>query len=284
MNALQTVAKKCSVAVQWRGIVDGYSGHSNQYLKWCGERDPADYQTVLDYFNELDGSTYRRGTVRAKRVAVKARLRYTARALDPAERLIFEARLSDLEKDCPAPKVQQAPVAVSKILSQDDFKRCQAAAAPRQWGLFTFGYATGCRVSEVIGIRLTDCTVDGKRVEIRVVGKGKKERTVRIPATLFNRLREIYSGQEHLFETSTGRPYGRVQASDAVKRLTARVLERPLSYHKLRHSFASAKVRDFPGSLTAISLCLGHSSTAITTSFYVHQELDDEQLFAAVGV
>ena len=222
--------------------------------------------------------------MRAKRVAVKARLRYTARALDPAERLVFEARLGDLERDCPAPKVQQAPVALSKILSQDDFKKCQAAAAPRQWGLFTFGYATGCRVSEVIGIRLTDCTVDGKRVEIRVVGKGKKERTVRIPAALFNRLRAIYGGREYLFETSTGRPYGRVQASDAVKRLTARVLDRPLSYHKLRHSFASAKVRDFPGSLTAISRYLGHSSTAITTSFYVHQELDDAQLFAAVGV
>ena len=83
MNAI-AVALKCNVAAQWRGIQDGYSGHVAQYLKTVNGRDPADYATVLGYFRELDGSAYRRGTVRAKRVAIKARLRYTARALDPA--------------------------------------------------------------------------------------------------------------------------------------------------------------------------------------------------------
>jgi integrase/recombinase XerD len=278
------VAEKSSIAETWRGIRDGYSGHVSAYLKWAGEQDPAAYSTVLDYFRELDRSAYRRGTVRAKRVAVKARLRLAARTMDPAGRMMFEERLHDLERDCPAPKVQPAPVPMSKILDRDDFKKCQGAASPRQWGLLTFGYATGCRVSEAIGARLADCKQDGARVEIRVMGKGKKERTVLIPATLFARLREIYQGREYLFETGTGRPYGRVQASDAVKRLTARALGRPLSYHKLRHSFATSKVLNYPAHLTAISRYLGHSSTAITTQFYVHDELTDAQLFDAVGV
>jgi len=279
-----SVAKKCSIAESWRKIVDGYSGHVSAYLKWCGDRDPSDYQTVLDYFKDLDASPYRKGTVRAKRVAIKARLRLAARTQDPMGRMMFEERIKDLDKDCPTPKVQLAPVPVSKILDRSDFKKCQAAAAPKQWGLLTFGFATGCRVSEVIGIRLTDCKVDGARVEIRVVGKGKRERVVLIPLTLYDRLREIYQGREYLFETASGRPYGRVQASDAVKRLTQRVVGRPLSYHKLRHSFATDKILQYPAHLTAISRYLGHSSTAITTQFYVHDELTDAQLFDAVGV
>ncbi|MBA7545982.1 hypothetical protein ES705_38364 [subsurface metagenome] len=59
---------------------------------------------------------------------------------------------------------------------------------------------------------------------------------------------------------------------------------RPLSYHKLRHSFATDKILQYPAHLTAISRYLGHSSTAITTQFYVHDELTDAQLFDAAGV
>ena len=284
MNDIATVHKECSVGENWRKVVDGYTGHVSAYLKWCGSRDPMGYETVLGYFNYLDSSPYRKGTVRAKRTAIKARLRLSKRTMIPEDRVRFESKMEDLEKDCPTPKVQLVPVPVSKILARGDFKKCQAAAAPKQWGLLTFGYATGCRVSEVIGIRLTDCKADGSRVEIRVVGKGKKERMVLIPLTLYERLREIYQGSKYLFETASGRSYCRVQASDAIKRLTLRVVGRPLSYHKLRHSFATDKILQYPAHLTAISRYLGHSSTAITTQFYVHDELTDAQLFDAVGV
>ena len=64
-----------------------------------------------------------------------------------------------------------------------------------------------------------------------------------------------------------------------MKRLTKRALGWPLSYHKLRHSFATKKVLNYPAHLRAISRYLGHSSTAITTQFYAQDELTDAQLF-----
>jgi hypothetical protein len=55
-------------------------------VRWQADFDhgAAAFATILGYFRELDGSAYRRGTMRAKRVAVTARLRYTARALEAA--------------------------------------------------------------------------------------------------------------------------------------------------------------------------------------------------------
>jgi len=258
----------------WLEIEDGYTGHIRVYLKWCGNRKPADLKTVLAHFRFLDGSHYAKGTIRQKRVAIIARLRYSARSMSFKRRAIFEERLKYLAEDCPVPKCIWGRLSV-QILSPEDFKKCQEAAFPKQWGLLTFGYATGCRVSEVIGIRLTDCKVDGYRVEIRVVGKGKKERVVLIPLTLFERLREIYQGSEYLFETAGGRPYGRVQASDAVKRLTQRVVGRPLSYHKLRHSFVTDKLNKHPDAIAAISRYVGHEDPSYTIKSYDHNELPD---------
>lgn len=281
MNDIATVAKKCSVAESWRKIVDGYSGHVSAYLKWCESREPSDYRTVLDYFNYLDASTYRRGTVRAKRVAIKSRLRLAARTQDPMGRMLFEERIRDLDKDCPTPKVEIKPISRAKCINRTEFIKCLRAAGPRQAGLFLFGWFTGCRVSEVINIRLRDCVPDGMGlVVIKIIGKGKQEGETEIKVPLFNDLCRIYQGKEYLFETASGRPYGRVQASDAVKRLTKRVLGRPLSYHKLRHSLATRLV-DKGVPISAVSRKLRHKSVSTTASYYVHVEVAAEQVFDA---
>src|SRR5690606_16130924 len=104
-------------------------------------------------------------------------------------------------------------------------------------------YATGCRVSELCGIRLSDCEERGEAVKIRVLGKGRKERFVRIPSDLFKEARAVFGGQEWLFETSGGRPHRRCYVSDSIAALGRRVLDRKISAHVLRHSFATAHVK-----------------------------------------
>jgi hypothetical protein len=51
MNDLITSSQ--SIAAAWRQIQDGYSGHISAYLNWADGRDPASYETVLEYFNML---------------------------------------------------------------------------------------------------------------------------------------------------------------------------------------------------------------------------------------
>jgi len=67
-------------------------------------------------------------------------------------------------------------------------------------GFVRFLYATGCRVSEMVGIRLTDCQANGE-VTIEVTGKGNKARRVRIPEEFYQELRITFGGSTWLFET-----------------------------------------------------------------------------------
>ncbi len=50
------------------------------------------------------------------------------------------------------------------------------------------------------------------------------------------------------------------------------MLNRDISAHKLRHSFATIKIAK-TGKIKAVSEYLGHSSTSITLDMYVHEEL-----------
>jgi len=141
-------------------------------------------------------------------------------------------------------------------------------------------YASGIRVSELVGINLEDANL-GERL-IRVRGKGKKERIVpfgRIAGerlTLYLRVRpELVQdsiGEKALFLNYQGR---RISARsverivDKYIRLTA--VKRKISPHSLRHSFAS-HLLSRGADLRVIQELLGHESLA-TTQKYTHLNL-----------
>jgi len=141
-------------------------------------------------------------------------------------------------------------------------------------------YASGIRVSELVGINLEDANL-GERL-IRVRGKGKKERIVpfgRIAGerlTLYLRVRlELVQdsiGEKALFLNYQGR---RISARsverivDKYIRLTA--IKRKISPHSLRHSFAS-HLLSRGADLRVIQELLGHESLA-TTQKYTHLNL-----------
>lgn len=126
-------------------------------------------------------------------------------------------------------------------------------------------------------MRLTDCHVNGG-VTIEVTGKGGKARKMRLARALFDELRETFQGSTYLFETGTGRPFSRCYVSTRIHRLALSVLGRRLGAHALRHSFATWTIRR-TNKIQAVSMYLGHSSTAITMNYYVHERLDDNELF-----
>ena len=67
-----------------------------------------------------------------------------------------------------------------------------------------FLYATGCRISEALGVRLTDCHVNGG-VTVEVTGKGGKARKVRLARALFDEMRQTFNGSTWLFESGKGK-------------------------------------------------------------------------------
>ena len=141
--------------------------------------------------------------------------------------------------------------------------------------LVSFLFATGLRISEALGIRLTDLTEDSDWTDIRVLGKGKKLRTVRTETRLIAAIRDAFPGETWLFSTVNGGPMLRRYAGNQIRKGALRILGRQLSPHSLRHSFATAAYQE-SGDINAVSKELGHSSVSITSAVYLHTGLTDD--------
>jgi integrase/recombinase XerD len=138
-------------------------------------------------------------------------------------------------------------------------------------------YATGLRVSELVGVRLADLHLDEHY--LTCIGKGSKERLVPIgeQATDWIRKymsrarRELLKGRAspRLFLNARGGPLSRVGFWKILKQHALKAgLPRTLSPHVLRHSFAT-HLLERGADLRAIQLMLGHADLS-TTQIYTH--------------
>jgi tyrosine recombinase XerC len=141
-------------------------------------------------------------------------------------------------------------------------------------------YATGLRVSELVGINLEDMNFEERLIRVR--GKGKKERLVPFgkiaEASLVSYIRArplIHKGQideSALFVNYRGEritPRSVERIVDKYIRFSAQ--RRKISPHSLRHSFAS-HLLSRGADLRVIQELLGHESLA-TTQKYTHLDL-----------
>lgn len=265
---------------------DCYTAHVETFRTWCatfGHQD--ELQAVPAYFRALNQSGYKAGTIRMKMSAVKNRLRLMAdsASLTMEQSWEFEQTLKRLNNDPETrpPKTQAVAVSSVKVLTEAEYNRVLLMARSVKQQLFArFLWATGCRVSELTGATLRRCTDYGTGVSITIMGKGRKERTVRIPSDLYHDIRDHFRGEEYLFETAGGKPYRRGYITEQLRRLTREATGRALGAHCFRHSFATRMIAQGSSEkITAVSRYLGHSSPSTTLKYYVHSELTDADLF-----
>lgn len=145
-------------------------------------------------------------------------------------------------------------------------------------------YGTGMRLSELIQLNIND--ILGDRGEIRVIGKGNKERIVPFSGEakkwvdIWCRLRpELLKFEETaLFISKRG---NRISHRNVQKRMSEWGIKQGVSSHitphKLRHSFAT-HILESSGNLRAVQEMLGHESLS-TTQVYTH--LDFQHLAQA---
>lgn len=273
------VVRHDSILEAMRAVSDCYGYHVRDFFDFAEHNGGVSFETVKPYYQDLNGRPYANSTKRLMRQAVKARLRATLDgAMDFSAAAAFREALAKLDRQVKAPKVQTAPIGQDKVIRRDEYERLIIAASYRDKLLLSFLWTTGCRVSELTGARLERCEVKGKAVFIPVVGEGNKERVLWIRASLFDAIRAEFHGSVYLFETAGGRPFLRVYVSTRIHKLALAVLGQGLGAHSLRHSFATRQIRR-TNKVQAVSAYLGHSSTAITMNYYVHERLDDDELF-----
>ena len=145
----------------------------------------------------------------------------------------------------------------------------------RDLALMELLYSSGLRLAEVVGLRLGDLDLADRQV--RVLGKGRKERVVPVGALAVQALsawlreRAALAGPEEqaLFVGRNGRPLG-ARAVQLRVAAHARAMGVPLHVHPhmFRHAFAT-HLLESSHDLRAVQELLGHASIS-TTQVYTH--------------
>jgi integrase/recombinase XerC len=139
-------------------------------------------------------------------------------------------------------------------------------------------YSTGMRLSELIGLK--ESQVDGSQSQVKVLGKGNKERILPVSKELVLDLQAYMSekpmridGVLNLFITENGKPLQPRSVYAFVRQHLAQVTTiQKKSPHILRHSFATHLMNN-GADLNAVKELLGHSSLA-ATQVYTHNTIE----------
>jgi len=167
----------------------------------------------------------------------------------------------------------QRPPRRLPVVMNDGEVKCllEGARSLRDRALLETGYATGMRVSEVTRLLLTD--IDSQRMMIRVEqGKGRKDRYVMLSPSLLLTLREYWresKPRKFLFPGTEGKALCVSAAQKAFGKARQQAgIRKPVSFHTLRHSFATHLLED-GANVRKIQALLGHRSLK-TTELYTH--------------
>jgi integrase/recombinase XerD len=180
-----------------------------------------------------------------------------------------------------APKM---PRRLPKLLSEAQVEALLAAPSIestlglRDRAMIETLYATGLRVSELIGLKISQVSLDSGVV--RVMGKGSKERLVPLGDEAVTWLQRYLKGarpglaakgkSDHLFLTARRTPMTRQAFWALIKRYAVKsaIPAASLSPHVLRHAFAT-HLLNHGADLRVVQLLLGHADIT-TTTIYTH--------------
>jgi integrase/recombinase XerD len=171
---------------------------------------------------------------------------------------------------------------IPTILSPESVEKLLTAPLPadrfflRDRALLETLYATGCRASEVVHLKVSDLYLDAGF--LKAFGKGSKQRIVPLGSKAVAALR-AYLGEgratvaaapaEYVFLSRGGRRLDREVLWLIVKKYVRRAgLPKKTSPHTLRHSFATHLLSG-GADLRAVQEMLGHASIG-TTQIYTH--------------
>ena len=255
-------------------IKPSYSHEARRFLSFA-EDSGISLETYQAYIEQLEDEGKAASTINKHVAACRATIRKLFESPDLTE--VQKWRLEQAIKEIPFRKKATRAIEGDKVLSPDEVEILVSKSPARTAALIRFLADTGVRISEALNIKITDCRADNGRTKIRILGKGKKERTVRISTDLYYSIYRIFGGDTWLFESKSGNQVHDRNAAKEIQRLGLKHLHRHVTPHMFRHTFATNTIKR-TGKRKAVSVYLGHSSTAITEDMYNSETLDDADL------
>ena len=171
-----------------------------------------------------------------------------------------------LEKYLP---VSMSETEVEKLL---DSPNISIPIEKRDKAMIEMLYATGMRISELTGLKITD--IDTNRLVVKVLGKGSKERLIPYGEKAADSLNSYIkdrpkSNCKETFLSNRGTAITRGAFWQRIKVYIAREnLKISISPHTLRHAFAT-HLLNRGADLRSVQILLGHSDLS-TTQIYTH--------------
>lgn len=164
-----------------------------------------------------------------------------------------------------------------KALSIEELEMLrEACKTPRQRAFIEVMYATGCRLSEVSGLNISD--VNFQSMSFKVIGKGNKEREVYLSFKAIYHLQKYLktrTDEDHALFVTERKPYRRL-SNRGIQREVSKIasqsgVKKKVHPHVLRHTFATLTLNN-GADIVAVQHLLGHTSPETTMTYAVLSE------------
>lgn len=211
-------------------------------------------------------------TIHRKVSSVKSYARFLVVSGEVSEAISLEVQLPKLKKRIPTyVKENELQYVIEYFENQvSDFQ------SSLEFTLFSCLYHTGMRRSELISLVEANLSMD--KHEVKVIGKGRKERLIPLSKEMIFHLenyhkfkREYGVDSAFVFCDNAGSQLKEKWVYNTVNKFLENTFSNKKSPHVLRHSFATHLLQN-GADINAIKELLGHSSLA-ATQIYAHNDI-----------
>jgi len=254
---------------------EAYYRDLHGYQTWLHDQDKAlqqaDHADVLAFLSWRNGHGISPRTASRTLSSIRRFYRYLLReaviAVDPSAEIVFP------KLGRPLPGVLSEAQVESLLAAPNT----ATATGLRDRAMLEILYATGLRVSELIGLRLGN--LDLEAGWLRVTGKGGRQRVVPMGEPAIDSIR-VYLQQvrpdwqsersaDYVFLSRRHQALSRQAFWYVIKRLARQAkITATVSPHTLRHAFAT-HLLNHGADLRSVQMMLGHASLS-TTQIYTH--------------
>ncbi|MHB8155892.1 MAG: site-specific tyrosine recombinase/integron integrase [Desulfocucumaceae bacterium] len=250
--------------------LEAYRRDVNQLFTFLKHQEPGKVgrNDIRRYLGWLQQQGMDKRSLGRKLSAVKAYFKYALRESAVTVNPTLGLRSPKLDKKLPG-FLSQPQVIQAMESNQGD-----PADNVRDNAIMELLYGSGLRSSELLGLKSRD--LDLSSLQVKVKGKGGKERIVPLTRASVAVIKQLLAGREDesfVFLGKNGKQLTRRQLQRIVKaRIRLSDYGGKASPHALRHSFAT-HLLDRGADLKAVKELLGHASLS-TTQIYTHVTVD----------
>jgi len=264
--------------------IDAYYKDLQSYAAWCDEQDKnpyvLTYKEVRLYLSTFSEAGYARSTINRHLSSLRRCYSWLAMSGYVQQNPFDVVRGPKLSRHLPKTIHHQQRDMLLEVYANKknaELLSCTTEEMKRNQALLELLYATGIRVSEASNLLLKQ--VNREESQIKVLGKGSKERIVPVHTFAMQLLSSYIDNERNILLNAQDSPYvfinvrGNRLTEDAIrilykKALRCAGLDESYTPHSMRHTFATDML-DGGADLRSVQELLGHESLS-TTQIYTH--------------